>query len=330
MPPPNLPKRRSSWPATVLVLVLLSAAAWLLIAYRQPVLDRIRAAQFEPTAAVKALASDLKLTDSGSLYFEASQPQVEAQQAFNDGCGQQHETNNPILGCYVRQQIYIYDVTNSKLRGIEQTTAAHELLHAVYERMGVDEKRQLNAELEQAYQKLKTPELSARMEYYKKTEPGERLNELHSILGTEFSHLGPVLENHYAQYFTDRASLVGYYRDYHSVFASVTSKLKSLAAKINALVTSINRRIAAYNADVAALNRDSAAYSRRQFTSQAEADSEYQALTSRQGSLDATRAGIEQDIAYSNTLRSLYNRLVKENDELNRSINSSLSPKPSL
>ncbi len=46
------------------------------------------------------------------------------------------------------------------------------------------------------------------LEDYKKTEPGQIANELHSILGTEIADLSPELEQHYSKYFNNRANKI--------------------------------------------------------------------------------------------------------------------------
>ena len=40
------------------------------------------------------------------------------------------------------------------------------------------------------------------------SEPGQRLNELHSLLGTEVAHLSPALERYSHRYFHDRQGIV--------------------------------------------------------------------------------------------------------------------------
>ncbi len=48
---------------------------------------------------------------------------------------------NAILGCYnpSSRDIYIYNVTNSELDGVKEVTAAHEMLHAAWERLSESE-----------------------------------------------------------------------------------------------------------------------------------------------------------------------------------------------
>lgn len=51
--------------------------------------------------------------------------------------------------------------------------------------------------LEKEYRKNSDAEFSKRMDYYKRNQPGEEYNELHSIIGTEFADISPQLEDYY-------------------------------------------------------------------------------------------------------------------------------------
>lgn len=317
----------------VFLLVLTAITAWFVI-NRQFVIDTVRQMQYVPAEPVRALENNLLLTDMGKKLFAASQPKLEAAEAFNTNCNQKTETNNPILGCYVGQSIYIFDVTNNKLAGIEQTTAAHELLHAVYERLPGDQKAAINEALQKAYEAHKTPDLEKRMEFYRQSEPGEETNELHSILGTEFDNLGDVLEAHYQKYFTKRASIVAFNKQYNDVFTSIATRLRTLTDTINASVESINERIRQHNISVKQLEADQQAFvaknRRSGFSTIAEFNSAQQSLNLRANQLNAERDQIAADIASSDALRDEYNTLTSEYNELNQSMNSSLAPKPSL
>lgn len=317
-----------------LLLVTVTAAV-ALIWYRQGIIDHVRAYQYQPSAAAADIREDLRLTDLGSLYYNASETVVEPAEAFNRDCRQHKETNNPILGCYVNQRIYIFDITNDKLEGIEETTAAHELLHAAYERLDTDDRQALKEELMTVYQRVKTPELEQRMEYYRKSEPGQEMNELYAILGTEVDGLGHKLESHYAAFFKNRQRILGFYRTYSSVFDKVSSQLKQLEADINNRTKTTNAQIKAYNAAVSDHKDDVAAFNQRSartggFESQAEFDAARASLVARQAELDQTRQRLLASIDTIEKLRVRYNELVEQYNELSKSINSSLAPTPKL
>ncbi len=312
-------------------VVLFSAVLFFNILFsRQYIVDSVKAYQYAPSADMAHIRSDLRLTSKGSFYFNASEPVIEPASEFNQSCRQTQETNNPILGCYDAERIYVFDVTNKKLAGIEQTTAAHELLHAAYGRLGSSDKAALDTELQKAYEQHKTPELIERMDYYKRTEPGEEMNELHSILGTEISDVGPILEDHYRQYFTDRSVITNFHNQYATIFSSVTNDIQRLSTQINSQTAALNIRIDAYNASVQQLDSDAASFSKRnrqgEFTSADEFNSEQNQLLQRQNALADERNSINVAINSIDGLRTQYNQLVEEYNQLNSSINSSLTP----
>src|SRR5690606_16213127 len=96
--------------------------------------DQISVWGFTPSPSVEALNQDISFTDQGRLIFYASRPTVDNAETFNQNCPQREE-NSPILGCFDGRTISIYNVTESDLAGIQQVTAAHEMLHAVWTRL---------------------------------------------------------------------------------------------------------------------------------------------------------------------------------------------------
>jgi len=314
-------------------LVFLAVGAivtYAVVQYKQPILDRVRAQSYQPSEMASQLRKDLKLTDEGTLYFDASETALQSSSTFNQSCQQQKETKNPILGCYYLQKIYVYDITNKKLDGIEQTTAAHEVLHAAYERLSDSERNAIDMQLQRVYKSINNTDLQERMAYYEKTEPGEEANELHSILGSEFATLSPELEEHYRQYFTDRQVIVSYYQQYDAVFSSVQEKLARQLQAINDGIDQLNRDIAQYNVDVKNLEADIAAYQRQTYTSQAASDAEFNRLKALEDQYNQRAKDINLDIQRINQLKRERNELVKEYNSLNQSINSSIEPTPSL
>ena len=333
--PPTKTKTKSFFQLLGFLLVCaIGAAAIFSIMYRQSIVDMVRAQQFVPSKAVAAIRDDLDFTDQGKLLFNASQPQLEKSTQFNDSCGQHQETNNPILGCYYAQRIYIYDVQNKTLDGIEETTAAHEFLHAVYERLSDSDREAIDAEIKKVLRTVETPDLRERMKYYEKTEPGEQYNELYAILGTEFQTLSPVLEKSYAQYFTSRAKLVNYYKKYNAVFESVTEKLKSQLTTINALTKQTNAAISSYDkrrkqldADIQKFNANAA---NGGYRTQSQFETDRNVLSARKSALDSERNRLLSSIKHIKKLTKQRNALVDKYNALNSSINSSLEPTPKL
>ncbi len=315
-------------------LVLLFTA-WVIL-NRQYVLDHLTMWSYTPNAAVSAISQRAAMSDEGRFYFYASQPKVETADEFNASCVRQ-EASSAILGCYSNKRIYIYDVPNQELNGVEEVTAAHETLHAVWERMSETEKTTLSNKLEEAFAKINDTKLNDRMAYYDRTEPGERANELHSILGTEYAQLGSVLEAHYRKYFTDRNTVVSLYSNYQAIFDNLKAQSDALAAQMGTLKTAINKKTAEYNAEVVSINNDAIALKNSADSvdrTSASAVNAYnarrQVLLNRIDALEILRKEINAQTETYNAKVAEYNKLVVSTNELNKSLDSTLSPAPSL
>ncbi|MDB5161550.1 MAG: hypothetical protein JWM52_58 [Candidatus Saccharibacteria bacterium] len=315
-------------------LITLVVATWLLF-NRQYVIDQISAWSYHEPADVKTIQDRIDLTDKGLLYFQATQPVVASSDDFNKDCPRQ-ETGSPILGCYATGRIYIYNITNSQLDGIEEVTAAHEMLHAIWDRMSASEKKNLGTMLRNQYAKIQDPDLKTRMDYYARTEPGEFENELHSIIGTEIASLNPELETYYAQYFKDRTKVTDLHAKYSAVFAALTTESDTLYTELVTLGKDIETRSNQYNVDVAALKTDITSFNERadsgSFSSLSDFNRERATLVSRSSQLESDRISINADIA---TYQTKYNRYQELSDQikiLNKSIDSiqDLNPAPSL
>lgn len=274
------------------------------------------------------------MSGRGEFLFYASQPSVEGTQAFNDKCARV-EQSSAILGCYDGRNIYIYDIKNAKLDGIREVTAAHEMLHAAYQRLNDSERGKIDALVEAEYAKLSgNKEFSERMAFYARTEPGERDNELHSIIGTEVTSISLELEQHYRMYFTDRSKVVALHTQYASVFYGLQARGQELSVELDALADSIEAASSAYNQATARLNADIEGFNNRansgNFSSQAQFNSERAALVARVADLESQRAAINANRERYNNLREELVAIASESAALNRSIDSSLAPAPSI
>ncbi len=311
--------------------ISLIAAAWV-FTHRQYIADQLIVWQYQPSANIKTLAINSGMSKGGKFDFYASQPVIETAQSFNQHCTRQEE-QSAILGCYVGDRIYVYDVTNKTLNGIKAVTAAHEMLHAAYARLSEGEKNKVDLLLEAEYKKLDDAGLKDRMDYYQRTEPSERLNELHSILGTEYAKLSPELEDYYRQYFDDRQKVTTLHQAYASVFKQLEAESKELSGQLEALSTKINSQTKQYNSDIQTLNTDILSFNDRvkhgSFSSRPEFESQLGALNARSSKLDTTRSAINGEIDTYNKLRDRLLAVNSRSQALNSSIDSTLSPVPS-
>lgn len=320
--------------ASTIIIAVSVAAASFLILNRQMVLDQIALLRYDPPADIVALADRTTMTDTGRKAFYASRPSLEGSQQFGAICGD-NEEGTAVLGCYTNRQIYIFNVTDPQLDGIRDVTAAHEMLHAAYDRMSQEERTQVDALLEAEYQKLVGDEAFAdRMAYYAKTEPGQRDNELHSIIGTEVQSINSELEAHYGRYFANRRAVVQLHDAYSGVFARLKQQSAALADRLDLLATSIEQATEAYNVASRQLNQDINEFNRRasrgEFEDQSEFAAERQLLSARSEDLASDRQAINNMISEYNQLRDNLAAIATQTEALNRSIDSSLAPAPSL
>jgi len=327
--------RRTVGSVAALVITITSVlVASALLFNRQYILDNLSVWQYKPSPIIQTFVDRAGMNKTGEFYFFASQPTLEGRPSFNARCAN-HNTETAVLGCYKAQRIYIYDVQNEKLDGIRTVTAAHEMLHAAYDRLSDDERARVDAMVETEYEKLKQDERWVeRMAFYAKTQPGERNNELHSMIGTELSSINPNLESYYGQYFDDRRKVIDLQASYEAVFTSLQARSAQLASQLDALQSSIEQGTTSYNAQVAQLNRDIQEFNERadsgDFDSQAEFDAERSRLIVRSGQLDTLREQINSEMTRFETLQKELESIASQSDVLNRSINSNLAPPPSL
>ena len=141
--------------ASILAVVLLAASV-LLFYYRQAIVDQITVWRFTPTTELVSFADRAGLNDLGKFYLYASQTQISDKSAFNTACGKLQNERTVVLGCYVGtdRRIYIYNVTDTQLDGVRETTAAHEMLHAAYDRLSESDKDRVDALLKDEESKI--------------------------------------------------------------------------------------------------------------------------------------------------------------------------------
>ncbi|MCE7936610.1 hypothetical protein DYH10_02370 [Candidatus Saccharibacteria bacterium CPR2] len=200
--------------------------------------------QYEPPGDIKSITEKIKLTQKGKDTFYASTPELNSKESFNDNCPVTEMTI--VLGCYSNLKIYIYDISDERLSGVEEVTAAHELLHAVYARLSSKDKNSLNSLIENEISKIKDERVLQLIDEYRKSSPDEILNEAHSIIGTELAEISPELENHYAKYFTSRKDVVAFSQQYESQFSERADQINSYDKELedlNGNITSLETEI---------------------------------------------------------------------------------------
>lgn len=222
--------------------MLLLALTGVLMWQRQAVSDWIMLFDYTPPAAVSSLAKQTTMTSSAEHLFYLNKPMIATKENFGSHCKNIEKTI--VLGCYHGGQsgIFILQVTDtSELHGVMQVTAAHEMLHAAYDRLSSSEKQRIDTLLQNYYDHgLKDAAIKAEIDAYRSSEPKELKNEMHSIFGTEVAQLPTALETYYARYFSNRQAVVAQAEQYQQAFRSREAAVKAYDAQLARLQQRIN------------------------------------------------------------------------------------------
>ena len=223
-----------------LIFLLLVLVASGLFLKRNVFVDWYKLRGYNPPVEVVELADKTTLLENWRRLFYVNRPEVAEPAAFNTHCRENEFTI--VLGCYISGQngIYLLNVTDERLEGIKEVTAAHEFLHAAYERLGRSERDRIDALLTQTYVNLKNTRIRDTIELYRKKDPGVVTNELHSILGTEVRELPAGLNEYYRRYFSDRLKIVAYSEQYEQAFVERRDAVREYAGQLAALKPEID------------------------------------------------------------------------------------------
>lgn len=320
--------RRRNYVGIVIMAILMVALVGVMavaVANREWVYDYVRGVSYRPSDEMARIRDDLKLTGEGEFLFNATRPQLEGKETFNNVCRSVVDVEVAVLGCYTGGNIYIYNIVSDELDGIRELTTAHELLHAVWARMSDDEKASLKSLLDKVYRE----NLDILESEIKTYDESEKLEELYVRAGTEVANLPDALEKHYAEIFEDQDLIVGFYNSYIAVFREIEAEMDELKAEMDAIAAEIDvkkseyeRRAGQLDADVVSFNAcaavagcfesESAFYVRRN------------ALVVEQESLSVLYAEISDLVAEYNARVEKYNADVTRSEQLNRMMNSSV------
>lgn len=306
----------------VIFLFSLTAVAW---TQRWAIYDAYRLRGYTPPAPVVSLATQTTMNDKTKRLFYVYRPSLEDKEAFNAHCRSSELTI--VLGCYVSHSgIYLYNITDERINGVQQVTAAHEVLHAAYDRLSESDKSKLNVLLEEEFSRVKDQRIRSTIEDYRK-KGADVNNELHSILGTEVRILSPELEDYYKKYFTDRSQVVSFSEKYEQAFSERKAKaaeylrqMDEIKTKLDGLKNAINDQEARLASERSSLQVD------RNGTNTPESA---RAFNARVDAYNAQVSAYQQDIklfnglvAQYNDLLSRYNNLAHEEGELLNAIDS--------
>lgn len=315
----NRERRSLSW---VVVIVLVIVVGW---AIQEPVVqDFWKGLGYRPDEKVSQMEEDLELTGTGRRIFAATQPVIEGSTEFNEHC-QSHNVDVTLLGCYTEGRIYVYEVTVEELKSSNMVTTAHELLHAVWERMSAWEKTEVEGWLDTVYQERKEW-FDEELETYANED---RTEEIYTRAATKLKDLPEGLEKHYAKFFQNRGKIVEAYVAYETPFEELQKELEQLMAEIVRVKTEVERERQEYlngvdNLDAKISQFNSCANTAGCFTSESEFERRRNALLSERNALEAARESLNQKITENNQRIEQYRERQKALGRLNDAMNSNI------
>lgn len=313
---------------------LLGTAGWA-AANPRTVGDLVAYWQYDPTPAIAGYASRAALSDHGRFLFYASQPRVLEERAFDRVCSR-IEQGVGVLGCYTLAdgRIHLYDITNVDLDEFEVVVAAHELLHAAWDRLSPDEQAALEGPLEEAFAAVPADsELVERIATYEAADPASRIPELYAIVGTELATIPDELEQHYARYFDDRGQVVALWEQVQAIFLGLEAELERLSAELKRISAEVDAEQASAEEVAAALEADITAFNARAerpggYTNQSAFERDRQALIERQAALTSAIEATNAKINAYNTLVEEFTALNAEAAALGKDLNIDPQPLP--
>ena len=293
---------------------ILLISAWYAVFHAQDIRDWWILRGYVPSAEVANIASSTTMTDYGKHLFYVYDPQIETSTSFNQHCTIAEASI--VLGCYNGVGIYVYDVTDPRLNGVHEVTAAHEMLHAGYDRLSDSERKSVDAMTSAVFANLQDERIKSVIESYRSRDPSVVPNELHSILGTEVRNLSPELEKYYQKYFTDRLAVVGYSEGYEQVFVDYKNKvaaydvqLSELKSNIFSMETDLKSRASDLTSEKAQLD---ALYRAKN----------YEAYNSMVPGYNSAVSSYNSDLATYKSLIEQYNQIVEKRNALTVDQNS--------
>lgn len=295
--------------------------------------DTIRGNGYEAQGELADIIEQLQLTDDGMRILRATRPELQDRDAFNSNCTVEL-IEAVTLGCYSGNagRIYVYNIQNNDLDGIRQSVLAHELLHAVWARLGEEEKSRLMEEMDKVYENNEL--VRKNMAIY---ENQKDYSELHSVIGqmVQPDSLTGLLRTHYARYFKDHAAIVAFYEKYSEPFERTKKRIEELKKEIADGRAAVDTMIEKYTADNDRMTYDVNVFNAcsRQagcFKSVEQFAASREELIAREEQLEKDYRAIQSRIEEINLMIAEYNENVIVNTELQESISSKSAEPESL
>lgn len=232
-------KLTNAWKVVVLVALVVG------LRYGSQLAELIPVSPSSP--AIKQLADATTMTPEAQQVFYRQNPTIQPKADFFKSCQKLGKLSEGqlLLGCYISNgqsgKIAIQSITDARFKGMMEAIAAHEMLHAAYNRLSSSERDALTPRLKTASRRVSDRHLVKILKKYEDGADSERyVNELHSHLGTELGDLGDAqLEQHYRRYFVDRQQVVALANSSQAVLRKLDEQGDRLNGEIDTLEASL-------------------------------------------------------------------------------------------
>ncbi|HSW37256.1 MAG TPA: hypothetical protein VLG37_02705 [Candidatus Saccharimonadales bacterium] len=323
-------KRPSRTAKSLVLLLIWLALVGLLLANRQNILDWWQLRGYQPPASVAQVAGADGLSAYARKVFYVNHPNIDEKSSFTKFCPNNGGEHTIVLGCYHSNQrgIDLLSVADPRLNGVEQVTAAHEMLHAAYDRLSSKDRQYVDGLLNDYYRhNLDDQRVKDLIGVYQRTEPNDLVNEMHSIFGTEIANLPPALEAYYQRYFLNRSQIVAFATAYKTEFTSRQAAIKQydvqladLKVQIDADETDLRVKRATLDAQEKQLNQY------KNSGNFAAHDALVPTFNSLANSFNTEADQLRALLKQYNQIVAARNAIVLEQEELNNEISSQVSP----
>lgn len=305
-----------------ITFVLLILVAFVLYSQKYTIHDWWQLRSYTPNNDIVSLADDTTMNDKTKRVFYAYKPSIEHRDDFNLHCRDGELTI--VLGCYSPVKgIHIFDVDDERLSGVMQVTAAHELLHATYERLSSSERKKIDRLTSDVYNNLTDQRIIDTVNAYRERDPSVVQNELHSIIATEVEVLPAELENYYSKYFEDRSKVVTYSKKYESAFSSRKDEAKKYELQLQELKRRIEDEKQALEQEYSDLQAKSSDISNAMARGDRnEIDQEISNYNSRVSNYNNRASAVSEWVDEYNVILVKYKQVVLEQQDLIKSIDS--------
>lgn len=217
------------------------------VTHRQQIYDEIALRGYDAPARVVEIADNTEMTDSTRRVFYVNRPEIDDKNRFKGVCKTTEQSI--VLGCYIENNgIFLLEVSDPRLSGVMEVTAAHEVLHAEYDRLSASKREEIDRLTASYFATIKDERIKSTIDNYRKKDPSVVPNELHSILGSEVRSLSPELESHYAKYFKNRQTVVAYSEQYEQVFTDLKSEQDKYVNRLDEIKSQFNQQLAKLDA----------------------------------------------------------------------------------